>query len=78
MPTTTIRLDDSMKERISAAADHAGKSAHAFILDAIADERWKAILASGQTVSWEVAKAYLVAKSRGKSPKTPLARSAKH
>jgi predicted transcriptional regulator len=94
MPTTTIRLDDAMKERIAAAADHAGKSAHAFILDAIAqtleqveldsefnaiaDERWKAILASGQTVSWEVAKAYLVAKSRGKSPNKPSARSAKH
>jgi predicted transcriptional regulator len=32
----TIRLDDTTKERIAAAADHAGKSAHAFILDAIA------------------------------------------
>jgi len=94
MQTTTIRLDDSMKERIAAAADHAGKSAHAFILDAIsqtveqveldsefndiADERWKAILASGKTVSWEDAKAYLAAKSRGESPNKPLARSSKH
>ncbi|MDP2368414.1 CopG family ribbon-helix-helix protein [Rhodoferax sp.] len=94
MQTTTIRLDDTMKERIAAAADDAGKSAHAFILDAIsqtveqveldrefneiADERWKAILASGKTVSWEDAKAYLAAKSRGESPNKPLARSAKH
>ena len=94
MPTTTIRLDDTMKERIAAAADHAGKSAHAFILDAIsqtveqveidsefnaiADERWKAILASGKTVSWEDAKAYLTAKSRGESPSRPLARSTSH
>jgi len=94
MQTTTIRLDDTMKERIAVAADHAGKSAHAFILDAIsqtveqveldrefneiADERWKAILASGKTVSWEDAKAYLAAKSRGESPNKPLARSAKH
>ena len=94
MQTTTIRLDDTMKERIAAAADHAGKSAHAFILDAIAqtveqveldrefneiaDERWKAILASGKTVSWDDAKAYLAAKSRGESPSRPLARSAKH
>lgn len=94
MQTTTIRLDDTMKERIAAAADHAGKSAHAFILDAIAqtveqveldrefnaiaDERWKTILASGKTVSWDDAKAYLAAKSRGESPSRPLARSAKH
>ena len=94
MPTTTIRLDDTMKERIAAAADHAGKSAHAFILDAIsqtveqveidsefnaiADERWKAILACGKTVSWEDAKAYLTAKSRGESPNRPLARSTSH
>ena len=94
MQTTTIRLDETMKERIAAAADHAGKSAHAFILDAIsqtveqveldrefneiADERWKAILASGKTVSLEDAKAYLAAKSRGESPNKPLARSAKH
>ena len=94
MQTTTIRLDDTMKERISAAADHAGKSAHAFILDAIAqtveqveldrefneiaDERWKAILSSGKTVSWDDAKAYLAAKSRGESPSRPLARSTKH
>ena len=94
MQTTTIRLDDTMKERIAAAADHAGKSAHAFILDAIsqtveqveldrefndiADERWKGILASGKTIAWEDAKAYLAAKSRGESPPKPLARSSKH
>lgn len=94
MQTTTIRLDDSMKERIAAAAEHAGKSAHAFILDAIsqtveqveldnefhevADERWKGILASGKTVSWEDAKAYLAAKSLGGSPSRPLARSSNH
>lgn len=75
MQTTTIRLDDTMKERIAAAAAHAGKSAHAFILYAIsqtveqveldsefneiADQRWMGILASGKTISWEDAKAYL-------------------
>ena len=64
MSTTTIRLDEALKERIAAAAEHAGKSAHAFILDAIsqtleqveldsefnqiADERWKGILARGR------------------------------
>ena len=90
MQTTTIRLDDTMKERIAAAADHAGKSAHAFILDAIsqtvdqseidrefnaiADDRWKGVLASGKTVSWDDAKAYLTAKSRGETQSRPMAR----
>ncbi len=94
MQTTTIRLDDSLKERIAAVAAHAGKSAHAFMLDAIsqtveqveadsafneiADARWKEILASGKTVSWDDAKAYLLAKSRGERPSRPLARSAPH
>jgi uncharacterized protein (DUF1778 family) len=94
MQTTTIRLDDSMKERIAAAAEQAGKSAHAFILDAIsqtveqveldhefhevADERWKGILASGKTIAWDDAKAYLKAKALGKGPTKPLARSARH
>lgn len=91
MQTTTIRLDDTLKQRIASAALQAGKSAHAFILDAIAqtvekveqdsafnalaDERWTAILATGQTVSWDDTKAYLVAKSRGENPGKPLARS---
>ena len=94
MQTTTIRLDDSMKERIAVAAEHAGKSAHAFILDAIAqtveqveldsefsdiaDERWKGVLASGKTISWEDTKAYLAAKSRGENPSRPLPRVVNH
>ena len=80
-----------MKARIAAAADRAGKTAHAFILDAIsqtveqveldhefyevAEERWKGILTSGKTVSWEEAKVYLAAKSRGESLSKPLASS---
>jgi len=44
----------------------------------VADARWKGILASGKTVSWEDAKAYLAAKSVGESPKKPLARNSNH
>jgi predicted transcriptional regulator len=93
MQTTTIRLDDTRKERIAAAADLVGKSAHTFILDAIsqtleqaeldrefnkiAGGRWQGILASGKTVPWEDSKAYLTAKSTGKKPNRPLARSSK-
>lgn len=92
--TTTIRIDDSLKARLATAADRAGKTAHAFILDAIAqtveqveldnefndiaDERWKGILTSGQTVSWEDTKAYLTAKARGESPSKPVARNVQH
>lgn len=36
MPTTTIRLEDDLKARVAAAAEREGKTAHAFILDAIA------------------------------------------
>lgn len=93
MSTTTIRIEDSLKARIAAAAESAGKTAHAFILDAIsqtveqveldnefhdvADARWKGILASGKTVAWEDTKTYLAAKARGESPRKPLPRNSK-
>jgi predicted transcriptional regulator len=35
MTTTTIRLEDDLKARVAAAAEKAGKTAHAFILEAI-------------------------------------------
>ena len=90
MATTTIRIADDLKARIAAAAERAGKTTHAFILDAIAqtveqveqdeafhrvaDERWARILARGKTVPWEDAKAWLEARSRGKPPRKPVAR----
>src|SRR5450830_1897952 len=60
--------------RVAAAAQRAGKTAHAFILEAIsqtveqveldtafntlADQRWANIQATGKTVPWDDAKAY--------------------
>ena len=77
MSTTTIRMEDELKERVSAAAEQAGKTAHAFMLDAIAEsvaqaefdaemdriceERWAEFLETGEVVDWEEAKAYLKA-----------------
>lgn len=77
MSTTTIRLDDDLKARMSAAAEQAGKTAHAFILDAIAEsvaqaefdaeldqlceERWAEFLVTGEAIDWDEAKAYLTA-----------------
>ncbi len=90
MSTTTIRLEDALKTRINAAAAQAGKTAHAFILDAIAqrveqveqdnafqalaDERWTRIRTTGQTVAWDDAKAYLTARAEGGRPRRPAAR----
>jgi predicted transcriptional regulator len=91
--TTTIRIDDNLKARIAAAAGRAGKTAHAFNLDAIAqtveqvevdeafhrvaDERWAKVLATGKTVPWDDAKAWLEARSRSDRPRKPVARKPK-
>ena len=82
MSTTTIRLEDDLKTRINAAAAQAGKTAHAFILEELdnsfrdlADERWARIRATGQTVDWEDAKAYLSARAEGGRPSKPAART---
>ena len=89
MSTTTIRIEDDLKARVAAAAQHAGKTAHAFILDAIsqtveqveldnafntlADQRWANIQASGKTVPWDDAKAYLAARANGAPARKPSA-----
>jgi predicted transcriptional regulator len=91
MTTTTIRIEDDLKLRVAAAAERAGKTAHAFILDAIAqtveqaeldeafhriaDERWAKILATGKTIRWDDAKDWIEARSRGERPRKPVARN---
>jgi predicted transcriptional regulator len=88
--TTTIRIDDDLKAWVAAAAERAGKTTHAFILDAIArtveqveldeafrrvaDERWVKILATGETVPWDDAKIWIEARSRGERPRKSMAR----
>ena len=90
MATTTIRLEDAMKARVSAAAERAGTTAHAFMLDAIAqtvdqveqdddfhrlaDARWTKVLVTGQTVPWDEARTYLEIRSRGGQADRPKAR----
>jgi predicted transcriptional regulator len=90
MATTTIRIEDELKARVAVAAKRSGKTAHAFILDAIAqtveqaeldeafnrvaDARWAKVLATGKTVPWDDAKAWLEARSRGERPRKPVAR----
>lgn len=90
MTTTTIRIEKDLKARIAAAAERTGKTAHAFILDAIAqtveqaeldeafhrvaEERWGKLMATGRTVPWDDAKAYLEARARGERARKPVAR----
>ena len=90
MRTTTIRIEDDLKQRVAAAAERVGKTAHAFILDAIAqtvaqaeqdsafqhlaEQRWAQVLATGRTVAWDDARSYLTARARGEQPRRPAAR----
>jgi predicted transcriptional regulator len=93
MATTTIRIEDDLKARVSAAAERAGKTPHAFIVDAIArtveqaeidlafhdvaQARWARLLATGRTVGWPEARQYLAQRARGDSPPKPMGRKAR-
>ena len=93
MATTTIRIEDELKLRVTVAAEIAGKTPHAFILDAIAatveqveletefdaiaERRWASIVATGKTVPWEAARQHLLARSRGERPQRPDAQKPK-
>ena len=88
--TTTIRLEDDLKARVAAAAVREGKTAHAFILDAIAqtveqaelddefqrvaESRWTEVIDTGKTVPWDDAKAYLRTRAVGGRARKPTAR----
>jgi predicted transcriptional regulator len=90
MSTTTIRIEDDLKSRVTVAAERAGKTAHAFILDAIAQtveqaeldhelhrvagERWEKLLMTGRSVAWDDAKAYLERRANGEKVKKPSSR----
>ena len=84
MTTTTIRVEDDLKARVAAAADRAGKTAHAFVVDAIAqtvaqaeleeelhrvaDRRRAKVLATGRTVNRTDARSHVDARMRGGRP----------
>lgn len=90
MSTTTIRLPDHLKTRVAAAAERAGKTAHSFILEAIAEKtdeeerrsdfhsvaqmRYANIVASGKTISWSEMRAYLEGRVAGKKRRRPTAK----
>ena len=90
MSTTTLRLEDELKARIAAAAQREGKTPHAFIVDAIAktveqaeveaahdrlaDTRWAKLLATGETVDWDEAKAWATRRANGEPARRPAVR----
>lgn len=90
MSTTTIRLPEDLKARVAAAAERSGTTAHAFIIeaivekteqenwradfDAVAEERYAGIVASGKTIPWEEMRGYLQDRLAGKVLKRPAAR----
>lgn len=90
MSTTTIRLPEDLKARVAAAAKRSGKTAHAFIIEAIAEKteqdnlradfdvvaenRYAGIVASGKTIPWEEMRGYLQDRLAGKVVKRPAAR----
>ena len=90
MPTTTIRLPEDLKDRIAHAAERAGTTSHAFILDAIAERvdeeerrndfhepaerRYADIVATGKTIPWSEMQTYLKSRLAGKKTSRPKAR----
>jgi predicted transcriptional regulator len=91
MPVTSLKLPDELRNRIAAVAAESGKSAHAFMVDAIeqqtrlAEARMQfvgdALAAERETIESGVAyraddvHRYIAAKVDGKKPPRPKAKA---
>lgn len=90
MATTTIRLPDELKTRVSAAAERCGMTAHSFILNAIAEKieqderragfereaqaRLDRLAHTGRSISWADMKRHLQDRAAGEATAPPVAR----
>ena len=90
MSTTTIRLPEDLKARVASAAELAGVTAHAFILEAIAErtsqaearaafvregrERLREFEGTGMAIPWGEARQYLLGRAAGQKAARPRAR----
>lgn len=90
MSTTTIRLPDALKARITKAAKAAGTTPHGFILEAIAEKaeqserqsdfhaeaerRWAEFLQTGKSIPWDEMRRYLTGRAQGKATPRPVPR----
>lgn len=87
MPTTTLRLPEELRQRITKLAAESGTSVHSFMVDAIAqkadavelraafhkdaDARFQELLASGTGIDWHEMKSWLQARAGGAKVKGP-------
>lgn len=90
MSTTTIRLPDELKIRIEKLAAARGATVHGFMVDALSQaaeqqerqqafdaevqQRWKALLRTGEYHSADDMRAYAMALARGEKPVRPVPR----
>ncbi len=90
MSTTTIRLPEDLRARLARVAQAKGSTAHAMILNAIADhvdaeerrqdfyataeQRYVEILETDETIPWEKMKTYLQARASGAAVRKPQSR----
>lgn len=90
MSTTTIRLPDDLKARVAEAAEQAGTTPHAFILEAIAEkadlaerrtdfaavaeQRYSRLVETGRSIPWKDMRGYLESRAAGKPARRPTAR----
>lgn len=90
MSTTTIRIPDELKARLSRIAEQQGTSTHGLIIEAIAEkadalerrqafheearERHEHYLATGESIPWEEMRDYLRRRVRGEDVLPPVAR----
>ena len=87
MSTTTLKIPDALKVRIADAAQQAGKSAHAFMVEALEAETRRAemrrdfvnsamkaeqeVVCYGDVYAMDAVHRYFSDKLAGKSPKRP-------
>jgi predicted transcriptional regulator len=87
MSTTSIRLPDALKQRINRAAEHAGITPHAFMLEAIAErveaeerqrdfqtvaeQRYLGMVERGETIPWSEMRDYLKRRLAGDAATAP-------
>ncbi len=89
MSTTSIRLPDALRHRLGRVAERAGLTAHALMLEAIAErvaaeeqrmdfqevaeQRYGRILDSGETLPWSAMRDYLKRRLEGERVSRPTA-----
>jgi len=89
--TTTLRLSDDLKARLADAAERAGITPHALMVEAIAERvadeerrrdfvataeaRYAEFLATGEGIEWDEMRRYLEACAAGEQPPLPTPRT---